>query len=110
MQNNVGGDVFLPRRGWTARYADAWVDGVSERCKRALDFSQLRSVVAKAAGSVNLASGFAAKKVSIGRLSSPLLGIPVMVRVSTPPPPNSNNRIHSSFETVRCSGTCLRLF
>ena len=51
-----------------ARYAEAWVDGVSERCMRALDFSQLRRVVANAAGSVNLASGLAAKRVLIGRL------------------------------------------
>ena len=60
--------IFLPGGGWTARYADACVDGVSERCRRALDFSQLRRVVANADGSVNLASGLAAKRVLIGRL------------------------------------------
>ena len=60
--------MLLLEGGWTARYAEAWVDGVSERCKRVLDFSQLRRVVANAAGSVNLASGLAAKRVLIGRL------------------------------------------
>jgi hypothetical protein len=42
------------------------VEGVSERCRRALDFSQLRRVVARAAGSVNLASGLAARRLFIG--------------------------------------------
>jgi hypothetical protein len=48
------------------KYADACVEGVSERCRRALDFSQLRRVVARAAGSVNLASGLAARRLFIG--------------------------------------------
>ena len=60
--------MLLLEGDWTARYAEAWVDGVSERCKRALDFSQLRRVVATAARSVNLASGLAAKRVLMGRL------------------------------------------
>lgn len=70
------------REGWgvVVRYAEACVDGVSERCSRALDFSQFRRVVARAAGSVNLASGLVARRLLIGRLNSPLLGMPVSIR------------------------------
>jgi hypothetical protein len=39
-----------------------------------------------------------------------LVRVRVRVRVSTPPLPNSNNRIHSFSDKVRCLGTCLRLF
>ena len=60
--------MLLLEGGWTARYAEAWVDREPERCKRALNISQLRRVAANAAGSVDLASGLAAKRVLIGRL------------------------------------------
>jgi hypothetical protein len=62
------------------KYADACAEGVSERCSSALDFSQLRRVVVRAAGSVNLASGLLARRLLMGRLNRPLLGIPVSIR------------------------------
>ena len=70
------------RGSWGAvvKYADACVEGVSESCSSALDFFQLRRVVARAAGSVNLASGLLAGRLLMGRLNSPLLGMPVSIR------------------------------
>ena len=66
--------------GGVARYADACVEGLVERCKRALDFSQFSNVAARAAGSVNLAVGVAARRLLMGRLKRPLLGMPVSMR------------------------------
>ena len=66
--------------GDAAMYAEACVEGELERWRSALLFSQLRSVVARAAGSENLADGVAARRLLIGRLNSPLLGMPVSIR------------------------------
>ena len=66
--------------GVAAMYAEACVEGESERWRRALLSSQLRSVVARAAGSENQADGVAARRLLIGRLCNPLLGMPVSIK------------------------------
>ena len=66
--------------GVVAMYAEACAEGELERWRSALLFSQLRSVVAKAAGSENRADGVAARRLLIGRLNSPLLGMPVSIK------------------------------
>ena len=63
--------------GVAAMYAEARVERKSERWRSALLFSQLRSVVAKAVGSVNRAYGVAARRLFIGK---PLLGMAVSIR------------------------------
>ena len=81
-QNVVTGGFVLDlgRGGVFARYAEAWEEGESERWSSALLFSQLRSVVASAAGSANRADGVAARRLFIGKLNNPLLGMPVSIR------------------------------
>ena len=82
MQNVVTGG-FVDDSGLggvAAMYAEACAEGESERWRSALLFSQLRSVVARAAGSENRADGVAARKLLIGRLNNPLLGMPVSIR------------------------------
>ena len=66
--------------GVVAMYAEACAEGDLERWRSALLFSQLRSVVAKAAGSENRADGVAARRLLIGRLNSPLLGMLVSIK------------------------------
>ena len=66
--------------GVVAMYAEACAEGELERWRSALLFSQLRSVVAKAARSENRADGVAARRLLIGRLNSPLLGMPVSIK------------------------------
>ena len=66
--------------GVVAMYAEACAEGELERWRSALLFSQLRSVVAKAAGFENRADGVAARRLLIGRLKSPMLGMPVSIK------------------------------
>ena len=82
MQNVVVGGFVedFCTGGVVAMYAEACAEGELERWRSALLFSQLRSVVAKAAGSENRADGVAARRLLIGRLNSPLLGMPVSIK------------------------------
>ena len=63
-----------------AMYAEACAEGESGRWRSALLFSQLRSVVARAAGSENRADEVAARRLLRGRLNNPLLGMLVSIR------------------------------
>jgi hypothetical protein len=76
MQNVVMGGFVenLGVGGVAAMYAEACAEGELERWRSALLFSQLRSVVARAAGSENLADGVAARRLLIGRLNVHCLG------------------------------------